>query len=745
MTDTTPCVRIAIDLDGVLTEHPRPLAAAASERFELQLPESAFVDSAGLNVPIAVREWVYSAAGPAANLAPSPGSQQFLDGVITLLGGENVHIVTARPRESAVMTRDWLSRNGYLPCDILFTDDKTSVARMHGCGYAVEDSERHARNYAAGGVTCFLLQPGEPSPLADEPRIVRVPDLSSVLEALTNLIPAGLIPSSPNGLTRGEPEFRHFRIVISDAIHPAARAELERHSELRDADGTDPAALKASLVGTEALVIRSETHVSAELLAAAPTLRVIARAGVGVDNIDIDAATRAGVVVLNAPGANAISAGEHTIALLLAITRGIPQASAATHAGRWDRKNIKPIDLRGRTVGLVGLGRVGSVVATRLRAFEMRVVAHDPYIASGRFAELGVEQVDYQTLLTMSDVVSFHVPATPETLHMLNMETIALLKPHAIVINAARGEVVDQSALAAAVRSGQVAGAGVDVFPHEPCTSSPLFGLPNVVLTPHTGGSSAEALEAVGRVISTSTIAALRGEVVPNAVNLPMSSLLAPELQRLTSVAGAAGHLLAVLQPELPNQLYLTMRGLLPSDIAEHVLNAALSEALPRWTARRVTPVNARLVAAEAGLSVKIVTVDQEPGIAPRFAFEVTGEANHHVTISWDRTSAGIVEVDRFSLERALAGDVLITHHRDQPGIIGQLGTILGRHHVNIAGMQVGRHQRGGEAIMVLNVDDIIPAEALAEIVASPGVGTAYVVSLPPAVPELAPQPMLTV
>ncbi|MBA3337957.1 MAG: phosphoglycerate dehydrogenase, partial [Chloroflexia bacterium] len=148
MTDPTPCVRIAIDLDGVLTEHPRPLAAAASERFELQLPESAFVDSAGLNVPIAVREWVYSSAGPAANLAPSPGSQQFLAGVITLLGGENVHIVTARPRESAVMTRDWLSSNGYLPCDILFTDDKTSVARMHGCGYAVEDSERHARNYA---------------------------------------------------------------------------------------------------------------------------------------------------------------------------------------------------------------------------------------------------------------------------------------------------------------------------------------------------------------------------------------------------------------------------------------------------------------------------------------------------------------------------------------------------------------------------------------------------------------------
>src|SRR5690606_11524708 len=249
---------------------------------------------------------------------------------------------------------------------------------------------------------------------------------------------------------------------------------------------------------------------------------------------DLPAATRSGVLVLNAPGANAVSAAEHTIALLLAVTRQIVAANESTHAGRWERKKMRPIDLRGRTVGIIGLGRVGSRVATRLRAFEMRVLANDPYITPHRFTEFGAAPVDYQTLLANSDVITFHVPATAATTHMLDAETLQLVKPDAIVINAARGEVVDQDALAAALREGRIAGAGVDVFPVEPCHESPLFGLPNVVLTPHSGGSSAEALAAVGDMISTTTLAALRGEAVPNAVNLPASSLNAPELQRLT-------------------------------------------------------------------------------------------------------------------------------------------------------------------------------------------------------------------
>ncbi len=725
--------RLAIDLDGVLTEHPRPLAHAASARFGIELPEIAFVDSAGLNVPDAVRDWVYSASGPAADLAPAPGAQMFLAHLLELFGRRNVIIITARPLESAEMTRSWLARNGFPECDIFFADDKVTVAANQGCVFAIEDSVRHARRYAAAGVTCFLLTGGETVPVALEEGIHRVDDLAAIARHFANGAQLSAV-AALDGLAPALAELLgRPRIVVSDAIHPAARARLEASAEIVDVDGTDEPALLVAVADADALVVRSETQVTREVFAAAPKLRVVARAGVGVDNIDLQAATRAGVVVLNAPGANAVSAGEHTIALLLAVTRQLPSANASTHAGRWERKKIKPIDLRGRTVGIVGLGRVGSVVAQRLRAFEMEVVAYDPYITPERFRELGVRPVDYDTLLSISDVVSFHVPATADTNHMLDENTLTKLKPTAIVLNVARGEIVDPVALANALREERIAGAGVDVFPHEPCTESPLFGLPNIVLTPHTGGSSAEALAAVGEVISTTTLAALRGEAVPNAVNLPMVSVDGPELQRLTTVAGAAGHLLAVLEPRLPRTVNVTVRGLVPNDVISHVVGASLSDALQRWTDRRVTPVNARLIAQELGVGVKTIVANTDPSMQVSFSFEVGEEDTHRVAISWDRVTAGIVEVDRFSLERALAGDVLITHHRDQPGVVGRLGTILGRYNVNIAGMQVGRHNRGGEALMVLNVDDAIPEAALAEITATPGVQTAYVVSLPPA------------
>lgn len=531
-------------------------------------------------------------------------------------------------------------------------------------------------------------------------------------------------------------EGRRPTIIISDAIHQAARQRFAAAAEIVDVDGTNVAALLDAVRRADALVVRSETDVNSDVLAAGVNLRVVARAGTGVDNIDLEAATRAGVLVLNAPGANAISAAEHTISLLLAVTRQIAVANASTHAGRWERKKMRPVDLSGRTVGIVGLGRVGSLVAKRLRAFDMRVLAYDPYITPQRFTEIGAAPVDLETLLEASDVVTFHVPETPETVNMLDAEAIRHLKPGAIVINAARGGVVDQEALAEAITEGRIAGAGVDVYPNEPCTRSPLFGLEKAVLTPHIGGSSAEALAAVGEVISTTTLAALRGEAVPNAVNLPAASLHAPELQRLTTAAGAAGRLLAVLEPDLPRTFRVTIRGLVPGDVVEHVVAASLSESLQRWTGERVTPVNAGLVAAERGVRVRTETGDADAARIPDFSFEVDsddGHLSHHVSVRWDRSDAAIMEVDGFTLNSPLAGDVLITHHRDQPGVIGAVGMIMGRYDVNIAGMQVGRHlpRRGGEAIMVLNVDDAIPPEALSELKTIPGIETAYVVSLP--------------
>ncbi|HEU0165686.1 MAG TPA: phosphoglycerate dehydrogenase [Thermomicrobiales bacterium] len=728
-------LRIAIDLDGVLTEHPAPLAAAANARFDLDLPERAFIDSAGLNVPLEVREWVYSDTGPAALLEPAADAVEFIQRAIDILGEGNALILTARPENSAAMTVAWLKRHGFPSINVIFADDKMTFARRQGCGFAVEDSERHARNYAAGGVRCYLIDPDGHIDVTDEPEIAHVGGYAEILAELTAQVEAAR--SQPVSVVNTLPPIvdaltARPRIVVSDNIHPVARQELESQAEIVDVDGTDVDALLAAVADADALVVRSETQVTERVLGAGRKLRVVARAGVGVDNIDLGAATRAGVLVLNAPGANATSAGEHTIALLLAITRQIPHANESTHAGRWERKLIKPIDIRHKTVGIVGLGRVGSIVATRLKAFEMEVIAYDPYITAGRFDELGVEQVTLDELLGRADVVTFHVPSTDETHHLLRAETIARLKPGAIVINAARGEIVDQDALAEAIRSGHVSGAGVDVYPHEPARQSPLFGLPNVVLTPHTGGSSAEALLAVGKVISSTTLAALRGEAVANAVNLPQSSIDAPVLRRLTTVAGAAGHLLSVLSSDTPELFRLTVTGMVPGDVIEHVLGSALSEAFQQWLGRRVTPVNARMVAEESGVRVATAIEDPDETVLPRFVIEVRGATTHTVTITWDRVHSGIVEVDRFSLERPLAGHVLITHHHDQPGVIGKLGTILGRYNVNIAGMQVGRHAPREEALMVTNVDDPVPDAAIAEIRGLDAVEDVFVVALPP-------------
>lgn len=716
-------IRLALDLDGVLTEHPAPLAQAANRALGMQLPDHAFVDSHGCNVPEAVRLWVYGPGGPAALLDPAPNAAQLLRQLIEALGEDHVTIITARPERSRSVTEEWLQRYGFPPCRIVFTDDKVEAARSLGITHAIEDSVRHATRYAAAGITCFLLT-NEPAPPGESPFVVRVPDLTSAAQAILRLAGA----SFPLAADGREP--RRRRIVVSDVIDPRALERLAAEADVIEVDGRDKEALYAALRDADALIVRSETQVTRELLAHAPRLRVIARAGTGVDNIDLQAATEAGILVLNAPGANAVSAGEHTIALMLAISRCLIDANATTHAGRWERKRFRPFDLKGKTVGIVGLGRVGSVVAQRLRAFEVRLLGYDPYITRERFAQLGVEPVDYDTLLEHSDIVTFHVPATAETRHMLDARAIARMKRGAIVINCARGEVVDVYALAEALKSGHLAAAGVDVFPEEPAHQSPLFGLPNVVLTPHIGGSSREALEAVGEIIATTTLAALRGEIVPNAVNLPAASLHAPELLRLTRVAEAAGHLIAVLQPSCPSTFQLTVHGHVAPDIVEHVTAVALAAALRRWTVRRVTPVNARLVAQELHLFVD-VRFDTTASPVPEFNFEVDGDPPHHVMVRWDHREAGIMEVDRFSLERPLAGHMLITHHRDRPGIVGRIGTILGRYEVNIAGMQVGRHERGGEAIMVLNVDDPIPEAALEEILQVPDVWTAYVVSLP--------------
>jgi D-3-phosphoglycerate dehydrogenase len=718
---TTP-VRVAIDLDGVLTEHPAPLAWAANQQYGLELPDSAFVDSAGHNVTDDVRLWVYGAEGPAAQLAALQEALNFLNDLAALCGRENVFIVTARPSTSAQMTLSWLERNGLDICEVVYADDKVEAARKLGITHAIEDSVRHAAAYDRAGITAFFITP---EPVEDlNPTIQQVPSLSAIIERVRKAGERVLEADETRPL-----------IVVSDVIDATAHAALEAGGTVVDVDGTDVAALFEAVGEADALVVRSETQVTRELIEHAKHLKVIARAGVGIDNVDVEAATEHGIIVLNAPGANRFSAGEHTIALMLSVARQLADANASMHAGKWERKRFRLFDLRDKTVGIVGLGRVGRVVAERLKAFECHVIAYDPYVSAEIFRETGVERVSYSELLGTSDIITYHVPLTDETRNFLSREAIRQLKPGAVIVNAARGEVIDHEALAEALDEGRIAGAAVDVFPEEPLTWSPLWGKPNVVLTPHLGGSSNEAQAAVGEMISHSVLAALRGESVPNAVNLPAAQIDPLTSRKLGRAASAAGRLLGVLEPDVPDCFAMTAKGNLSDEIYELIFSAALASGLEQWSEARVSPVNARMIARQLGIEQNLSRFNvPTPSGHPddvEFEFEVTNEDTHHVTIRWSGHDVGLYEVDRFSLGYPLAGDVLITHHHDVPGVVGRVGTILGKHKVNIAGMQLGRHQRGGEALMVLNVDDPIAAEVLTEIKTTLGIANAYVVSLP--------------
>jgi len=712
-------VRVAVDIDGVLTEHPAPLARAANQEFGLQLPDSAFVDSAGHDVAEEVRAWVYGDEGPSTRLLAAEGAAEFLKELTELCGQDNVVLITARPVASKRMTEAWLEKHHLGGCEVVYADDKVSVARRIGVTHAIEDSTRHARAYAAAGIRAFLLTPEPVEGLDDS--ITQVDSLHGILAALRDEV-----AREPACRSNDRP-----LIVIADVIDPDAHATLAAGGRVGDVDGTDREALFAAVAEADALVVRSETQVTRELLEHGRNLKVVARAGVGIDNVDVEAATEAGILVLNAPGANRYSAGEHTIALMLALARQIPEANASMHAGKWERKRFRLFDLRGKTVGIVGLGRVGRVVAERLLAFECHVIAYDPYVSAEIFRETGVERVSYNELLGTSDIISYHVPLTDETRNFLSREAIQQLKPGAIVINAARGEVIDHDALAEALDSGKIAGATVDFFPEEPLTWSPLWGKPNVILTPHLGGSSKEALAAVGEMISHSVLAALRGESVPNAVNLPAANIEPDMSRKLGRTAGAAGRLLCVLEPQPPASFAMTARGNLSDEVYELVFGAALASALEHWSDSRVSPVNARMIARRIGIELHLSRFNVPEGEDVQFEFEVSNDDTHHVTIRWSGNDVGIYEVDRFSLGQPLAGDVLITHHHDVPGVVGRVGTILGKHRVNIAGMQLGRHGRGADALMVLNVDDPITPEVLAEIKTALNIENAYVVSLP--------------
>ncbi|MBA2477315.1 MAG: phosphoglycerate dehydrogenase [Sporichthyaceae bacterium] len=522
-------------------------------------------------------------------------------------------------------------------------------------------------------------------------------------------------------------------VLIAEELSPATVEALGPDFEVRSCDGADRGSLLAALPDADALLVRSATRVDAEAIGVAKRLRVVARAGVGLDNVDIDAATKAGVMVVNAPQSNIVSAAEHAIGLLLASLRNVPQAHASLVSGVWQRSRFTGVELAEKTVGVVGLGRIGVLVAQRLAGFDVRLLAYDPYVPAARAAQLGVRLVALDELLAESDVITIHLPRTPDTRGLIGTEALRKVKPTVHVINAARGGIVDEAALAAALLEGRVAGAGVDVFDTEPCTDSPLFALPNVVVTPHLGASTAEAQEKAGVSVARSVRLALAGELVPDAVNVQGGSI-AEEVKPGLPLAEMLGRVFTGLAGHLPVRIDVVVRG----EIAEHDVKilelAALRGAFTDVVEDAVTYVNAPLLAEERGVEVRLTTSTESPDyrnvVTVRGTMADGTVTSVSGTLSGPRHTAKLVEVDGFDIDIVPTEHMAFFRYVDRPGVIGIVGRMLGERQINIASMQVGRDAKGGHALVVLTVDSAIAHEVLDGITAEIGAENGRTVDL---------------
>jgi D-3-phosphoglycerate dehydrogenase len=503
-----------------------------------------------------------------------------------------------------------------------------------------------------------------------------------------------------------------MKVVVADKISDRGVALLRETGW--NVVLTNKDTLKSEIVDAHALVVRSATKVTPELLDQAPLLRVVGRAGVGIDNINLEAATHRGVLVMSTPGGNAVSVAEHTFALLLALARQVPRLDAAIREGRWEKSSAAGTELRGKTLGLVGLGRIGSEVAVRAQAFDMRVLGYDPYISEAAAREVQVELVPFDTLLAQSDFVSLHTALTPATQKLISAAALAQMKKGARLINAARGELIDEAALAEALKSGHLGGAAVDVFVEEPPKNSPIVGLPNVIATPHVAGSTTEAQEEVGTQIAVQMRDYLAEGVIRNAVNLPA---LSPDQYRrgrpYVALAERLGSLVAQVVTSRPARIRIRYAGEV-AEVGTHLLRSAvLSGLLNAVLDEKVNVVNAPQIAAARGLLVEEETRRRERGFPNTLEVaalpERTGADKEFAvegTVLHDG-SPRVLMVDGIPLEAQLEGTLLYLRNRDEPGVIGQVGSTLGKQGVNIATFALGRREatRGAEAVSLVRVD----------------------------------------
>ncbi|MEM9518006.1 MAG: phosphoglycerate dehydrogenase [Actinomycetota bacterium] len=512
------------------------------------------------------------------------------------------------------------------------------------------------------------------------------------------------------------------RVLVAEKIADAGLDALRDAGHDVDVQtGLSPEALRVAVVGAAGLIVRSATQVDAELLAAAGgSLVVVGRAGVGLDNVDTVSATEHGVMVVNAPESNITSAAEHTMALLLSQARNVPQAHAALVDGRWERSQWEGVELQDKTLGIVGFGRIGTLVAQRAAAFGMKIVAYDPFVGPEAGKRLDAELVDLDELMRRADFVTLHVAKTPDTVGLINKERLALAKPTLRIINVARGGIIDEPALADAVRSGQVAGAAIDVFEQEPTTDSPLIGVPGIVVTPHLGASTAEAQDRAGETIADQVIKALAGDFVPFAVNVDAGAATGPLRDHLP-VCEQLGAMFADLVDQLPESIDLEFRGDIGESDPSLGTLSFLKGLLGKISGSPVSYVNASSMAAERGLEVRVIAVPSSRERAN--AIRVSG-GDHSLAGALSPLDGGprLLEVDGHRLEIRPSDHMLIVRNADVPGMVGIVGTEVGDAGVNISNMYIGEDDDGVAAMMVISTDGLVPNNVQATLRSVDGV-----------------------
>ena len=517
------------------------------------------------------------------------------------------------------------------------------------------------------------------------------------------------------------------KVLISDKMDPnAARIFTEMGCDVDVITGETPEQLIARIGEYDGLAIRSSTKVTKEILAAATNLKVIGRAGIGVDNVDIPAASAQGVVVMNTPFGNSITTAEHAIALMFALARQIPEANAQTQAGTWPKNGFMGIEVTGKTLGLIGAGNIGSIVASRALGLRMKVVAFDPFLTPERAIEMGVEKADLDTLLAKADFITLHTPLTDQTRNILSAENLAKTKKGVRIINCARGGLIDEVALKAALDSGQVAGAALDVFEVEPAKKSPLFGTPNFICTPHLGASTNEAQVNVALQVAEQMADFLVTGGVTNALNMPsLSAEEAPKLKPYMALAESLGSLVGQLAHDNLTKISIEVEGA-AAQLNQKPITAAVLAGLMKQYSQTVNMVNAPFLAKERGLDVREVRHDREGEYRTLVRVTVS-------TSQGDRSVAGtlfgngqprLVEIFGIGIEADLAGDMLYIVNSDAPGFIGSIGTLLGQASINIGTFHLGRRDAGGEAVLLLSVDSPVTADVLQQAGALAGVRT---------------------